>query len=97
VKSIEGRTEERFRSLEQGVRRTTSIVEILSYRVTVTEQTTTATAIKELQNLVSQQAGEIKVVREILQRIEAWQRGGIQRQQSPQVLRGCNFAKEKAR
>jgi len=53
----------------------------LSYRVTVTEQTTTstATAIKELQNLVSQQAGDIKVVREILQRIEAGQRGGIEK------------------
>jgi hypothetical protein len=40
----------------------------LSYRVTVTEETTTSTttAIEELQNLVSQQASDIKVVREIL-------------------------------
>jgi len=82
VKSIEGRTEERFRSLEADNRKATSLLENLSYRVTVTEQTTTstATAIKELQNLVSQQAGDIKVVREILQRIEAGQRGGTERQ-----------------
>jgi hypothetical protein len=81
VKSIEGRTEERFRSLEADNRKATSMLENLSYRVTVTEQTTTstATAIKELQNLVSQQAGDIKVVREILQRIEAGQRSGIDR------------------
>jgi len=48
--------------------------------VAVTEQTTTstATAIRVLQNLVSQRAGDIKVVREILQRIEAGQRGGIE-------------------
>jgi len=77
VKAGEGRTEERFRSLEADGRKATSMLENLSYRVTVTEQTTTstATAIKELQNLVSQQAGDIKVVREILQRIEAGQRG----------------------
>lgn len=81
VKANEGRTEERFRSLEADSRKTTSMVENLSYRVTVAEQstTTTATAIKELQTLVSQQAGDIKVVREILQRIEAGQRGGTDR------------------
>ncbi|MXN46042.1 hypothetical protein GR138_12660 [Shinella kummerowiae] len=81
VKAGEGRTEERFRSLEADGRKATSMLENLSYRVTVTEQTTTstATAIKELQNLVSQQAGDIKVVREILQRIEAGQHSGIER------------------
>jgi len=52
-----------------------------AYRVTVTEQSTTstATAIRDLQNFVSQQAGDIKGVREILQRIEAGQRGSIER------------------
>lgn len=82
VKAVEGRTEERFRSLEADGRKATSMLENLSYRVTVTEQTTTSTAsaIKELQNLVSQQAGDIKVVREILQRIEASQRSGVERQ-----------------
>ena len=77
MKAGEGRAEERFRSIESEVRK----IDQLSYRVTVTEQatTSTATAIKELQSLVSQQAGDIKVVREILQRIEAAQRGGIDR------------------
>jgi hypothetical protein len=56
-------------------------IDQLSYRVTVTEQTTasTATAIKELQDHVSQQAGGIKVARKILQRIEAGQWSGIDR------------------
>lgn len=82
VKAIEARGEERLRSLEADTRKTTSQIENLSYRVTVTEQSTTSTAgaIRELQNLVSQQAGDIKVAREILQRIEAAQRQGVERQ-----------------
>ncbi len=81
VKAMEARVEERFRGLEADSRKVASQVDNLAYRVTVTEQTTTSTAmaIKELQSLVSQQAGDIKVVREILQRIEAGQRGGIGR------------------
>jgi chromosome segregation ATPase len=82
VKAQEARMEERFRGLESDSRKTTSQVENLSYRVTVTEQTSTstATAIKELQSAVSQLTGDTKVVREILQRIEAAQRrGGDQR------------------
>ncbi len=67
----DGRTEERFRSLENEVRK----IDNLSYRVTVTEQTSTntASAIKDLQTLLSQQAGDLKVMREILQRIEGGQ------------------------
>ncbi|WLR92196.1 hypothetical protein [Shinella zoogloeoides] len=82
VKATEARVEERFRGLEADSRKVASQVDNLSYRVTVTEQTTTSTAmaIKELQSLVSQQAGDIKVVREILQRIEAGQRRGSERQ-----------------
>lgn len=81
VKAGEARSEERFRSLEADMRKVVSQIENLAYRVTVTEQSTTstATAIRDLQNLVSQQAGDIKVVREILQRIEAGQRGGMER------------------
>lgn len=81
VKAGEARSEERFRSLEADTRKAVSQIENLAYRVTVTEQSTTstATAIRDLQNLVSQQAGDIKVVREILQRIEAGQRSSIER------------------
>jgi len=68
----DGRTEERFRGLESEVRK----IDNLTYRVTVTEQSTATitTAIKDLQSLLNQQSGDLKVVREILQRIEAGQR-----------------------
>ncbi len=71
VKAIEARNEERFRSLESEVRK----IDNLSYRLTVTEQssTSTAAAIKDLQSLVSQQSGDLKVIKEILQRVEGGQ------------------------
>lgn len=66
------RTEERFRNIETEVRK----IDNLSYRITLTEQSTTstATAIEELKDGFSQQSGDLKVIREILQRIEAAQR-----------------------
>ncbi|ASQ03680.1 hypothetical protein CN172_21040 [Sinorhizobium meliloti] len=72
----DGRTEERFRGLENEVRK----IDNLTYRVTVTEQSTATitTAIKDLQSLLNAQSGDLKVVREILQRIEASQRDGAQ-------------------
>lgn len=78
VKSIEGRTEERFRTIEGEVRK----IDNLAFRVAAAEQSvaSTATAIRDLQALVSAQSGDIKVIREILQRLEAGQRGGIERQ-----------------
>jgi hypothetical protein len=70
------RTEERFRGLENEVRK----IDNLTYRVTITEQSTATitTAIKELQSLLNQQSGGLKVVRENLQRIEPSQRDGAQ-------------------
>ncbi|MEY9328227.1 putative nucleic acid-binding Zn-ribbon protein [Sinorhizobium fredii] len=72
----DGRTDERFRGLEAEVRK----IDNLTYRVTITEQSTATitTAIKDLQTLLNQQSGDLKVVREILQRIEASQRDGNQ-------------------
>ncbi len=70
--AIEARSEERFRSLEAEVRK----IDNLAYRVASTEQssTSTAVAIKDLQTLVSQQSGDLKVIKEILQRVEGGQR-----------------------
>lgn len=50
-------------------------IDNLTYRVTVTEQSNAniTTAIKELQALMSQQAGDLKVMKEILQRVEGGQ------------------------
>lgn len=78
VKAIEGRTEERFRSIESEVRK----IDGLAFRVAATEQSaaSTSAAIKDLQALVSAQSGDIKVIREILQRLEAGQHRGIERQ-----------------
>ena len=55
-------------------------IDNLTYRVTITKQPTATitTAIKELQSLLNQQSGGLKVVRENLQRIEPSQRDGAQ-------------------
>lgn len=67
----QARSEERFRALETEVRK----IDNLAYRVASTEQssTSTAAAIKEVQGLISQQAGDLKVIKEILQRVEGGQ------------------------
>jgi len=69
--AMEARSEERFRSIESEVRK----IDNLAYRVASTEQSTTSTAsaIKDLQGLLSQQAGDLKVIKEILQRVEGGQ------------------------
>ncbi len=69
--AMEARSEERFRALESEVRK----IDNLAYRVASTEQssTSTAAAIKEVQGLISQQAGDLKVIKEILQRVEGGQ------------------------
>lgn len=69
--AMEARSEERFRALESEVRK----IDNLAYRVASTEQssTSTAAAIKDLQALVSQQSGDLKVIKEILQRVEGGQ------------------------
>lgn len=76
VKANEAGVNQRLNGIEADVRKATNMNEQLSYRVTVAEQstTTTASAIKELQSTLSQQSGDLKVVREILQRIEAAQK-----------------------
>lgn len=65
------RSEERFRALETEVRK----IDNLTYRLATTEQSSnsTAAAIKDLQGLLSQQAGDLKVIKEILQRVEGGQ------------------------
>jgi uncharacterized protein (UPF0335 family) len=68
----DGKIEERFKVNETELRK----LDNLSYRVTVAEQSATSisAAIKDLQNTASGQSGDLKVMREILQRIEAGQR-----------------------
>ncbi|MGV1769100.1 hypothetical protein ACQZ6B_02880 [Agrobacterium vitis] len=71
--NADGKIEERFKVNEVELRK----LDNLSYRVTVAEQSATSIsqAIKELQITASGQSGDLRVMREILQRIEAAQRG----------------------
>jgi hypothetical protein len=57
-----------------------SLVDNLGYRVTAGEQSnaSTTSSIKEVQSTLNQQSGDLKVVKEILQRIEASQKGRTQ-------------------
>lgn len=60
--------EERLKPIDTEVRKLDNIV----YRVTVLEQTnaTITSGMKDLQTLINQQSGDLKVMREILQRLE---------------------------
>lgn len=73
VKGIEAAYGERFKATETETRKLSSQMENTIYRVTVLEQSTASVtqAIKDLQSLVSQQSGDLRVMKEILQRIEA--------------------------
>jgi len=69
VKSVEARTDERFRNVEAEVRK----IGNLEYRLTVSEQSTAnvAEAVKALQEIVNRQGSDIRLALEILQRMEA--------------------------
>ena len=73
VKAIEASYNLRLSSLEQKSIEAERKADNLTYRVTVTEQTTVSisTAIKELQADFNRQSSDIQVMREILQRLEA--------------------------
>lgn len=60
--------EERLKPIDTEVRKLDNI----TYRVTVLEQTnaTITSGMKDLQTLINQQSGDLKVMREILQRLE---------------------------
>ncbi len=72
VKAIEASYNLRLSSLEQKSIEAERKADNLTYRVTVTEQTTVniSTAIKELQADFNRQSSDIQVMKEILQRLE---------------------------
>ncbi len=76
VKAGEARNDEWKRGVEADIRKLSGIVDNLSYRVTANEQATIAVAQsnKETQTAITQLGGDMRVVKEILQRIEAGQR-----------------------
>lgn len=65
------------KAIEERVGKVESQVESLGYRVTLGEQSnaSTTSSIKEVQSTLNLQSGDLRVVKEILQRIEATQKG----------------------
>lgn len=76
VKSIEARADERFRNLETEVRKISGLTDNLSYRITTNEQATSgiASTVKDIQTQLSQQSGDLREIKVILQRMEKGQR-----------------------
>jgi len=79
TKGIEARNDERLKSIEGDVRKLTGVTDNLSYRITTNEQTTSSTTqtVKEIQASLAQQAGDLRVIKEILQRLEAGQKRSV--------------------
>ncbi len=67
-----------IKNLKDDVRKVDTKVEGLQYRTTSTEQQVANmnAALKEIQAAVNQQTGDVRLVREILQRLEAGQKRG---------------------
>ena len=76
VKSIEARADERFKNLESDVRKLSGMTDNLSYRITTNEQATSgiASTVKDIQTQLSQQSGDLREIKVILQRMEKGQR-----------------------
>jgi septal ring factor EnvC (AmiA/AmiB activator) len=76
VKSIEARADERFKNLETDVRKLSAMADNLSYRITTNEQATSgiASTVKDIQTQLSQQSGDLREIKVILQRMEKVQR-----------------------
>ncbi len=76
VKANDARSDERMKSIESDVRKLAATYDNLSYRVTTSEQAilSVTQSNKETQGALSQLGGDMRVVKEILQRIEAGQR-----------------------
>lgn len=76
VKSIEARADERFKNIEADVRRLNGKTENLDYRLTSSEQAVSgmASTVKEIQSQLSQQSGDLREIKVILQRMEKGQR-----------------------
>lgn len=76
VKAVEARADERFKSIETDVRKLNGVTDNLSYRLTSNEQATSGIAqtVKDIQQSLSQQSGDLREIKVILDRIEKGQR-----------------------
>ncbi len=78
VKSVEARNEDRFKSIETDARKTSAAHDALQFRVSSVEQQASglSQSLKEIQFAVNAQSGDLRVIKEILQRLEAVQKQG---------------------
>jgi hypothetical protein len=76
VKANEARNDEKFKSVEADVRKLTSLTDSLNFRLTTNENATTgiASTVKDIQTQLSQQSGDLREIKVILQRMEKGQR-----------------------
>lgn len=76
VKANEARNDEKFKSVEADVRKLNSLADSLNFRLTTNENATTgiASTVKDIQTQLSQQSGDLREIKVILQRMEKGQR-----------------------
>lgn len=76
VKSIEARADERFKNLESDVRRISGKTDNLDYRMTSSEQAMggIVQTVKDVQQSLSQQSGDLREIKVILERMEKGRR-----------------------
>ncbi|QTG12581.1 hypothetical protein G6M86_04685 [Agrobacterium tumefaciens] len=76
VKANEARNDEKFKSVEADIRKLTSLTDSLNFRLTTNENATTgiASTVKDIQTQLSQQSGDLREIKVILQRMEKGQR-----------------------
>ncbi|MCZ7496250.1 hypothetical protein ACWGMK_06295 [Agrobacterium deltaense] len=76
VKAVEARSDERFKSLETDMRKLNGLTDNLNYRLTSNEQATSgiASTVKDIQKSLSEQSGDLREIKVILQRMEKGQR-----------------------
>lgn len=72
-KANDARFDQRLVGLETDLRKQSSIADNLTYRVTTveTQASTMSQTVNEIQKSLSQQSGDLRVIKEILQRLEA--------------------------
>lgn len=72
VKANEARNDEKFKSVEADVRKLTGLTDSLNFRLTTNENATTGIAqtVKDIQQSLSQQSGDLREIKVILERME---------------------------
>lgn len=75
VKANEARNDEKFKSVETDIKKLTTLTDSLNFRLTTNENATTGIAqtVKDIQQSLSQQSGDLREIKVILERMEKGQ------------------------